>query len=137
LLGHKILSSINSSSKVHLREKIENISIETIYNHWKVKWITHLNMLALCFVVYNTSNDYKYTFGLTIRNTKMGEIHSFIVRAVRIILIKKCPFACHYSSIYSRGVQLCMNLQTCPQTLYMSTTNIMRVIFYFFIHISC
>jgi hypothetical protein len=49
-------------------------------------------MLALCFVVYNTSNGYKYTFGLTIRNTKMGEIHSFVVRAVQIILIKKVSF---------------------------------------------
>lgn len=45
--------------------------------------------------------------------------------------------ACHCSSIYSHEVQLLMKLQTCPQTLYMSTTNTIRVILYHFIHISC
>jgi hypothetical protein len=56
-------------------------------------------MLSLCFILYNTSNDYKYTFGLTMNNTKMGVIHNFIVRATWLTLIKKRPYAWHGFSI--------------------------------------
>lgn len=50
--------------------------------------------------------------------------------------LQKCRYAWHCSSVCSREVHFCMKLQTCPHTIYMSTTNIMRVVLYFSIHIS-
>jgi hypothetical protein len=68
---------------------------------------------------------------------KAKEVYNFVVGATRIALIKMHAYAWHRSSIYSHDVQLRLKLQTCHQTLYIWTTNIMRVVLYFSIHISC
>ena len=57
--------------------------------------------------------------------------------AIQCLGLENVIYAWHYSSIYSRGVQLQTKLQICPRILYIVTTNIMRATLYFSIYISC
>jgi hypothetical protein len=113
----------------------DNNITKTVCKSRRVRYITHLDMhTRICFILCKISNNYKYSFGFTQVKTQ-----SYLQRLSGSVLQarERESYAWYCSSIYSHEVQLLMKLQTCPQNLYMVTTNIMRAILYFSIYTSC
>ena len=84
-----------------------------------MKWITHLDMLFFCFIPFNITNNYKYTFGFKISSAKVRK-HIFVGGANQSTLVSPPPYAWHYVPIYSRGVQLCQNYNHALKPIHMS-----------------
>jgi hypothetical protein len=59
------------------------------YNLHRVERATHLKVQAHLFILYNILNNYNFTFGYTVKSTKVKEIQSFVVRAIQLTVIKK------------------------------------------------